>query len=540
MQRSLRRRLGVAVTGLAVASAGLAMTSVIAPPASAAEESVAIGNGDFEQPVISTDGYAFTNFTSPSGFVGLNGVGWEVTSGDVELVNHHVWKGNGGTGQSLDLNGNGPGQICQAFPTGPGFDYVVEFYMSRNASAGLASADLTMTAKDADGPLGLVDANDPEDGPITGQATHSGAWSSAEPNWLPHQMQFEARRTSTTVCFASDVPSGGYGPALDDVSVTKLNETPVITIINPTDANFPDSVEKFYVDQQTDFEFECVDPDGDETELSAAWRNHADDPNLDASHHEVESGDPIPTGTVGNYQLTVECSDTQLDTEEGVVFVDPVVATADYQVLSTVAACRATSASLLRLKLADANPAFFPCATKTAAVVDSTTIIGPTSPLAALNSTVALKALRANTYRGPGDVLASASIAEARVKLGILPLDITIRAIKSRVDSAVPDNCATQTAATSTVASVKVNGKVTNVGDQAMALALPGGLGVIHLNQKVVNSDGTTTARAVFIDLPGTTLDVVLAESTAGIACTPLAPPPVIIIPPTCPDCPLP
>ena len=48
MNRSLRRRLGVAITGLAVASAGLAAAAVVAPPASANDEAVAVSNGDFE------------------------------------------------------------------------------------------------------------------------------------------------------------------------------------------------------------------------------------------------------------------------------------------------------------------------------------------------------------------------------------------------------------------------------------------------------------------------------------------------------------
>jgi hypothetical protein len=43
--------------------------------------------------------------------------------------------------------------------------------------------------------------------------------------------------------------------------------------------------------------------------------------------------------------------------------------------------------------------------------------------------------------------------------------------------------------------------------------------GAIHLNQ-TVRSGNTITQRAVFIDLPGTSLDIVIGESKAGVACS--------------------
>jgi hypothetical protein len=491
MSKSLRQRLGVAVTGLAVASAGLAMTAVVAPSASAAEQPVAVSNGNFEQPKLSTDAYAFSNYSAADAdVIGLNGQGWAVTSGDVELVNDLVWNGHGG-GQSLDLNGNGPGEVCQVIPTGPGFDYVVDFWMSRNGAGGSSSATLTASATDSAQVSTSV------------QATHSGPWLPTAPAWQAEQLTFAATGPSTTLCFTSDVPTGGHGPVIDDVTVTKLNEVPVITITNPTDG------EDFYVGQDSQFEFSCVDPDGDEVALSSVIVDHQTD-----DEYAVESGDDIPTFAPGRFTLEVSCSDGQSEVSEE--------ASADYQVLTTVAGCRATSVQLLGLKLADANPALIPCATKAASVVDTTKILGAPGPLQPLNSVVALKAIRADTYRAHGYALATSSVGEVRLRVPIVNLDITARAIKSRVDSGVPDDCGIQTIPTSTVASVEINGKVTLIGSDPMNITLPGGLGVIRANQVIVNGNGTTTVRALHIDLVGTALDVIVAESTAGIACVPL------------------
>jgi hypothetical protein len=459
---------------------------IAAPSATAATESVPVGNGDFEQPVVASVGRAFTTFTSPSGFVGTNGVGWLVTGGNVDLVNSFLWSdaSASGSGQSVDLNGDSPGTICQAVPTGAGFDYVVDFEMSRNGDGGSTSASLTLTASDSQGSLGSE------------SFSHSGAWSSAAPDFQTNSLAFAAREASTTLCFASN-DSGPFGPVVDNVSVTKLNEAPIVTISNPSDG------EKFYQGQQTTFDFSCSDPDGDELTCDAEIDGES----------AVDPGDPIPTGAadLGNHEITVTADDGE----------DTVSVTHTYQVLKTGAACRATTAQLLGLKLGDANPAFFPCATKSASLLDTSKVIGPTSPLSILNSTLVLKAVQSDTVRTPGSAVATSSIADARVRVPLLNLDIRATALQSTASSAVPDNCAQVNAPTSSVGSITVNGKATPVGNASTKIDLPAGLGVIWANQVVNNPDGTVTVRALVIDLPGTALDIVLAESRAGIGCLP-------------------
>ena len=68
----------------------------------------------------------------------------------------------------------------------------------------------------------------------------------------------------------------------------------------------------------------------------------------------------------------------------------------------------------------------------------------------------------------------------------------------------------------SRLATLVINGVPRAVGDQPVTIPLV--IGAVHINHRVVQGS-TITQRALFVDLPGTTLDVVLAESRAGIAC---------------------
>lgn len=503
MSSSLRRRAGAVVTGLAVGATGLALSAIGATPASADNESIVLSNPSFEQPITGS----YTEFSAAgSDVIGLNDEGWSVVAGTVDVVGPQYWVGENGTNQSLDLNGSGPGKVCQTIGTVVGATYAVDFAMSRNG--GVAEASLLASAEDADGLVGSVafthsDTSDYFDDP----------WSPTAPNWMAEGFFFDAESTETDVCFAGTSPTGNAGAAIDEVTVTRLNQGPSITITNPSDG------ERFFVGQQDTFAFSCTDPDDEDISCDGVLDDGT------ANEAAVDPGDPIPTATPGVHTLTVYSSDGYSEGAES--------ETVTFSVVPTTATCRGTGAKLLGLTLGDANPPAGTCANRTAytAIVDLN--LGPAT-IPALANKVTLKAPKGDTISAPGFARGQATLAELKVKLPTLGLDITALGVESSVTSSIGENCVATTTPASSVAKLVINGKTTLVGDQPLTLPLLGGIVTIKANERVQVA-GVWTARALVVDLPGTALDVVVAESTANTSC-----PPVIVVPPICTDCPYP
>jgi hypothetical protein len=185
--------------------------------------------------------------------------------------------------------------------------------------------------------------------------------------------------------------------------------------------------------------------------------------------------------------------------------------------------CRGTALALLGLRLGSANNPEAPCATATNALVTVNQTIGNAFPwpLTALTSTLKATAVAGSTTAGPNSAAAESHIAAVSINLPTLGLSIAATGIRTTASASVTPTagaCLPTVAGTSHIANLVVNGAPITVGDQPFSVALPG-LGGLHVNQQVVTG-GTVVERALFLDLPGTALDIVIAESKAGVACT--------------------
>jgi hypothetical protein len=119
--------------------------------------------------------------------------------------------------------------------------------------------------------------------------------------------------------------------------------------------------------------------------------------------------------------------------------------------------------------------------------------------------------------QSPGLEQAAGSIAAAH--LSLLGLDIQASDITSYV-YARNNNCTSvTTSGLSHIGRLTINGKTFVAGDQPLTITLPLGLGAIYVNQQV-KTGNTIVRRALFLDLPGTFLDVVVAQASAGVSCT--------------------
>jgi len=191
-----------AAAGLLGASTAVGMLVGFAAPAGAA---AAFCNGSFEVPNV-----------APASFQTVSGAAipcWAITSGDVDVV-RTTWVPQDGM-NSIDLNGTAPGTLCQTFDTTVGLPYQVGFWMSRNY---LLASPAPLTASITGGPS------------LT--AIHTGPVSPSAPNWMFNTFTFTATAASSTLCFASGVPTGSFGPAIDNVTLNTPPTVPV-SIVSP-------------------------------------------------------------------------------------------------------------------------------------------------------------------------------------------------------------------------------------------------------------------------------------------------------------------
>ncbi len=182
--------------GLMTLALGAGFLVTMAGPASAQ----VLVNGSFESPVVTG---SFVTLNSGSTAI----TGWSITNGSVDVVGTR-WAAEDGA-QSIDLNGSGPGTICQTFTTTAGDPYSVTWFQSRNASPGglTGGASATETVSVA--------------GVKSASYTSSQPWTSTNPGWAPESLNFNAGGATSTLCFASNT-AGPAGVTLDNVVVTPL------------------------------------------------------------------------------------------------------------------------------------------------------------------------------------------------------------------------------------------------------------------------------------------------------------------------------
>jgi choice-of-anchor C domain-containing protein len=170
----------------------------------------ALINGDFEQPSIGAQ--QFQTITATSSLI----TGWQVTSGEVDIVSNSLWPAFTGT-QSIDLVGVSTGTIEQDFATTPGMSYELTLRYSSNpfAPSFLYSATVSIT-----GASQLFSQT----------VNHTGA-SVLNMNYQPLSSTFVANSAQTTVRFAALNGNGNGGIIVDTVAVNIVPEPFTLTFV---------------------------------------------------------------------------------------------------------------------------------------------------------------------------------------------------------------------------------------------------------------------------------------------------------------------
>jgi hypothetical protein len=172
--------------------------------------------------------------------------------------------------------------------------------------------------------------------------------------------------------------------------------------------------------------------------------------------------------------------------------------------------CRASTLVALGSYGAPANLPLAPCKSQT-------NVQAPINiPLAPLLSVYEGTGASVTTL-GPNGIYASAETGIAITEIKIAGLKILLGPITSVAHAFQGPTCAQNAyAVQSNIAYVRINNLPAGGGKGYLALNL--GIGTLYLNQST-KVGGTVTQRAAFLDLPGTGLDIVVGEATAGVKC---------------------
>ncbi|MEP4380245.1 MAG: choice-of-anchor C family protein, partial [Alphaproteobacteria bacterium] len=188
-------------------------------------------NGENDAPVITPIDTA-VSLSNGSFETALNGVtDWSVTFGDLDRVGTSVWDPSDGS-FSLDLNGFNPAGISQSFATEAGVTYTVTFDMAGNPGQQTVK-DLRVSADGTSQDYSFDNAAD-------------GGTSNTNMNWTEKSFTFVAVDDDTLLDFSSLVPSGAWGPTLDNVRVTRdgyfVQEDGTLSVSGDFDATDVDNV----------------------------------------------------------------------------------------------------------------------------------------------------------------------------------------------------------------------------------------------------------------------------------------------------------
>ena len=196
---------------LASASALIATMAVATVPAAAMAAGPVFQNGNLE-----TGNYVPTFAGQDYERLGTGSTamsGWTVTKGNVDWTASGILQAADGS-KSVDLDGaeNTAGAISQTFDTVVNGTYVVTFDMSGNPGNPDVSPIKTMTV----GAAGASSAYS--------YNTDTNGTTFAAMHWAGQTFTFQAKSTQTTLTFTSTTGSG-WGPALDNVSITQTLAT---------------------------------------------------------------------------------------------------------------------------------------------------------------------------------------------------------------------------------------------------------------------------------------------------------------------------
>jgi choice-of-anchor C domain-containing protein len=171
--------------------------TVVALLFSNSSASAALINGSFE---LGTDPGSFKTLNPGATDI----TGWTIT-GQLDYIGTY-WQASEGS-RSLDLSGFSAGSIQQDIDTIPGYTYIVNFDMAGNPDGDPTIKQLVVEAVGLDAQAYDFD--------ITG-------YTKSNMGWQTKQWSFVAAAATTTLKFTSLVGDTGWGPALDNVTITTI------------------------------------------------------------------------------------------------------------------------------------------------------------------------------------------------------------------------------------------------------------------------------------------------------------------------------
>lgn len=301
---------------------------------------------------------------------------------------------------------------------------------------------------------------------------------------------FQVEGVTSFTLQAISAASCGRGVSAMTVSAFR-NAAPTATIAAPVDGA------TFLQGQVVPAAYSCADADADD--------------DVDCVG-DVAVGQPIDTSTLGTHTFEVTATDEHGASSS---------TTATYTVGEQTGMCSGRVIGLpLNIDLVEANPATTPCATDGRALLKTKNVIGDVLPglLRSLSPTIEATLLEATSSMDGTVASGSATVDEVTIAYPLTGQHMILKDLWSEA-SADASKCGTPevTEARTDLATMILNGKRHERLKKPGSLALPG-LGGVYLND-VRTSGSSVTARAVFVDLPGNLLDVVVGESKAGVVC---------------------
>ncbi|MCZ4500386.1 MAG: hypothetical protein JWQ74_2941 [Marmoricola sp.] len=310
--------------------------------------------------------------------------------------------------------------------------------------------------------------------------------------------------TTSTIASGATLPITQFGSykltvhVIDDFGTQqtatryyKVNEAPHVTIVTP-EAGTP----SYFQGQDVTPTYSCFDDDNDGAITS------------DTIASCTGPAGPLATQDqpVGVYTYSVKAIDN-----DGAATTQ----TVSYKVVPVVGPCQGTGLQLLNNVFGQSGPAD-PCKTADGVAVKATAPLGAAAPSLLLNTGVSANVIEGHTVRTkPATFFARADVADATINiLGTVNLKVT--GVHSTATSKLLSCSTAQVTGTSTVGTLVLNGVPVVVGNAPLTIPLV--VGALYLNQKVTTASGITM-RAVFLDLPGTALDVVIGESSVAPRC---------------------
>jgi len=271
----------------------------------------------------------------------------------------------------------------------------------------------------------------------------------------------------------------------------KVNEAPHVNLLDPSDSTY-------FQGQDVTPTFSCYDNDHDGSLTDDSIVSCVGSPAAPLATQDTP---------VGTYTYKVKAVDN-----DGA----STTVTTTYKVVPVVGSCSATGLSLLNQGFGQTGPAD-PCKTDDDVAVWARAPLGGVPLVGGLLGTgVSANAIEGHTVRTkPATFSARADIADATVSL-LGTVNLRVTGVHSTASSTLTSCSSAQLTGTSTVGTLVLNGVPIVVGDKP--LTIPLAVGALYLNQRVQTATGITE-RALFLDLPGTALDVKIGESSVAPRC---------------------